>query len=69
MRCVRCHKPISTPAAQVGAHVWGPKCARIAGMLPPPKRTRAPSLFKGIPRWLTADSEADPRQMSLELIR
>lgn len=69
MRCVRSHQPIAAPAAQAGSHVWGPKCARLAGMLPPPKKTRAQSLLKGIPRRVTAGSEADPRQMSLELTR
>lgn len=68
MRCVRCRKPITTPAAQAGAQVWGPKCARIAGMLPP-ARARSPSLFKGSPRRTMADREVDPRQMSLELAR
>lgn len=33
LRCIRCHKPLTRPAAQAGAYAWGPKCARLAGLV------------------------------------
>lgn len=38
MRCTRCHKPLTRPAAQAGAYAWGPKCARLAGLVERRKR-------------------------------
>lgn len=38
LRCTRCHKPLTRPAAQAGAYAWGPKCARLAGLVEMRKR-------------------------------
>lgn len=59
MKCVRCSKPLTTPAATAGAYGWGPKCARIAGLLKPKRRARVRSASTG--------AHADERQMALEL--
>ena len=32
MMCVRCNRPLTTPAATVGIYAYGPKCAKAAGM-------------------------------------
>lgn len=55
LRCVRCHKPIVRPAAQAGGYVWGPKCARVAGLVqrrrkaaePVQRDDRTRDLFEG----------------------
>lgn len=31
MKCVRCNRPLTVPAATVGIYAYGPKCARAAG--------------------------------------
>ena len=31
MRCVRCNRPLTVPAATVGIYAYGPKCAKAAG--------------------------------------
>lgn len=31
MRCVRCNRPLTVPAATVGIYAYGPKCAKVAG--------------------------------------
>lgn len=38
LRCIRCHKPLTRPAAQAGSYAWGPKCARQAGLVERRKR-------------------------------
>ena len=38
LRCTRCRKPLTRPAAQAGAYAWGPKCARQAGLVERRKR-------------------------------
>lgn len=38
LRCTRCHKPLTRPAAQAGAYALGPKCARLAGLVERRKR-------------------------------
>ena len=35
MRCARCGRVTLKPGATVGAHVFGPTCARIAGLVEP----------------------------------
>ena len=32
--CVRCRRPMSAAFATVGEYAYGPKCAKIAGLLP-----------------------------------
>lgn len=56
LHCVRCHKPIVRAAAQAGAYVWGPKCARMAGLVqrrrkaaePVQRDDRTRDLFEGV---------------------
>ena len=31
MKCVRCNRPLTVPAATVGIYAYGPKCAKAAG--------------------------------------
>lgn len=63
MICARCKRPMQKPAVTItsrsGAQVLGPKCARIAGLLEPVQRTRAPVFSR--------PGEADAAQMVLEL--
>lgn len=40
LRCIRCHKPLTRPAAQAGDYAWGPKCARLAGVVERRRRRR-----------------------------
>lgn len=62
MRCHRCKKPLIRPSLSIltrrGYQHWGPKCARLAGLIHP-KRKAA--------RIRHAQPETDPRQMALEL--
>lgn len=66
MRCIRCLKPLTRPALSIltrrGYYAYyGPKCARLAGLL-------APKARKAVRTRNAHDSaEADPRQMALEL--
>lgn len=56
LRCVRCHKPLTRPAAQAGSYAWGPKCARMAGLVkrrhkaaePVQRDDRTRDLFEGV---------------------
>lgn len=64
MRCVRCNRPITAkPAATVmtqsGVQMWGPVCAKRAGLL----RSDGPTIARHRP---TRD-EPDENQMALEL--
>ena len=34
LTCVRCRRPMSSAFASVGEYAYGPKCAKIAGLLP-----------------------------------
>ena len=34
LTCVRCRRPMSAAFATVGEYAYGPKCAKIAGLLP-----------------------------------
>ena len=40
-RCARCGRVTLKPGATVGAHVFGPVCARIAGLVDATPRKRA----------------------------
>ena len=31
MKCIRCNRPLTIPAATVGIYAYGPKCAKAAG--------------------------------------
>lgn len=31
MKCIRCNRPLTTPAVTVGIYAYGPKCAKAAG--------------------------------------
>lgn len=41
MRCTRCNRPLSRAAVQVGRYAWGPRCAKLAGLVQPKRRKRA----------------------------
>jgi hypothetical protein len=62
MRCTRCKKPLSRSALSIltrrGYQHWGPKCARLAGLIQPRRKAV---------RIRSAQPETDPRQMALEL--
>lgn len=62
MRCTRCHKPLIRPALSIltrrGYQHWGPKCARLAGLIQPRRKSV---------RIRHAHPETDPRQMALDL--
>lgn len=61
MRCVRCKRPLITPAAEArtraGVVAWGPKCAIMAGLIERRRRAR-----KVKPEPTTDDAD----QMALE---
>lgn len=46
LRCIRCHKPLTRPAAQAGDYAWGPKCARLAGLVERRKRKARPQAVR-----------------------
>ena len=46
LRCTRCHKPLTRPAAQAGAYAWGPKCARQAGLVERKRRKARPQAVR-----------------------
>lgn len=56
LHCVRCRKPLVRPAAQAGGYAWGPKCARMAGLVqrrrkavePVQRDDRTRDLFEGV---------------------
>ena len=56
--CVRCRRPMSAAFATVGEYAYGPKCAKIAGLLP--NTTHAP-------RAPMAQPEVDASQLALDL--
>jgi hypothetical protein len=62
MRCERCQRPLNKPAwsiqTRAGRLNYGPKCARMAGLLEPEKRTKAPKPAR------TTEEEA---QLALDL--
>ncbi len=64
MHCVRCGRPLTNPAKTIdsknGPLMWGPVCARKAGLIDPPTRQRALVTHQQV-------EEADPNQMTLEL--
>lgn len=33
MKCVRCNRPIGQAAVMVGVYAYGPKCAKLAGLV------------------------------------
>lgn len=47
LRCIRCHKPLTRPAAQAGAYAWGPKCARLTGLVERRKRRAVQRVVRG----------------------
>lgn len=53
MRCTVCHRPLTAPTATInsrgGPLVFGPDCARRAGLTPQATRKRV-ELFARIPR-------------------
>lgn len=56
--CVRCRRPMSTAFSTVGEYAYGPKCAKIAGVLPNVRHA---------PRAPMAQPEVDARQLALDL--
>ena len=56
--CVRCRRPMSAAFATVGEYAYGPKCAKIAGVLPNVSHA---------PRAPMAQPEVDARQLALDL--
>jgi hypothetical protein len=67
MRCVRCHRPINAAAAIVPSagqpFRYGPKCARLAGLIEPRTRALRVRLFSA------TQAAPDPKQLVLELTR
>lgn len=65
MKCIRCGRAINAAAVSIPATkgrpmVFGPKCARRAGLIE--TKQRGPQIFTR-----TKAEAADPRQMPLEL--
>lgn len=58
LTCVRCLRPMSSAFATVGEYAYGPKCAKIAGVLPNVSHA---------PRAPMAQPEVDARQLALDL--
>ena len=58
LTCVRCRRPMSAAFATVGEYAYGPKCAKIAGVLPNVSHA---------PRAPMAQPEVDARQLALDL--
>lgn len=56
--CVRCRRPMSAAFATVGEYAYGPKCAKIAGVLPNVSHA---------PRAPMDQPEVDARQLALDL--
>lgn len=64
MRCVRCNRPISAAAAIVPSagqpfFRYGPKCARLAGLIEPKARASRVRVLSVVP------AEPDPNQLVL----
>lgn len=64
MRCVRCDRPLARPAKSIdskhGPLMWGPVCARKAGLINPPTRQLALVVHQQA-------QEVDESQMTSEL--
>lgn len=64
MRCVRCDRPLNKPAKTIeskhGPLMWGPVCARKAGLVEPTPRQRALITHHQA-------QEVDENQLTLEL--
>jgi hypothetical protein len=43
MKCLRCHRPITSAAVWVGGNAIGPKCAQIMGLIQTKKRITSAS--------------------------
>lgn len=56
--CVRCRRPMSTAFSTVGEYAYGPKCAKITGVLPNVSHAPKPPM---------AQPEVDARQLALDL--
>ena len=56
--CVRCRRPMSAAFSTVGEYAYGPKCAKIAGVLPNVSHA---------PRAPMNQPEVDARQLALDL--
>lgn len=56
--CVRCRRPMSTAFSTVGEYAYGPKCAKITGVLPNVSHA---------PRAPMNQPEVDARQLALDL--
>ena len=56
--CVRCRRPMSAAFSTVGEYAYGPKCAKIAGLLPNVSHA---------PKAPMAQPEVDARQLALDL--
>lgn len=56
--CVRCRRPMSAAFSTVGEYAYGPKCAKIARVLPN---------ISHAPRAPMAQPEVDVRQLALDL--
>ena len=61
LTCVRCSRPMSAAFATVGEYAYGPKCAKIAGLLP--SVSHAP---KAPMRQTAADSHQLPLDLASE---
>lgn len=57
LRCCRCGRTIKASAVEITGSAWGPKCARIAGLVKPKREAR---LFTPL-----CAPDVDPRQMDL----
>lgn len=58
LRCCRCGRSIKASAVEITGNAWGPKCARIGGLVKPkqhPTRLFTPLRAPAV----------DPRQMDL----
>lgn len=41
MHCARCNRPLTKPAVVVGRYAYGPRCAKLAGLVEVKRRKRA----------------------------
>lgn len=64
MRCIACGRPLVRAAVEIntrgGSATYGPKCARMAGLVEVKRRRRMVRLFSTTPT-----AEVDPRQQDL----
>ncbi len=47
MKCSKCHRNLTKPAAAYGGHLYGPVCARVMGII---TVTTRPRLHSPMPR-------------------